>query len=83
VSPAVAAGRQHAFCVDDGAHRAGPLLIANAVRWYRRCDEFIRLRILQATAIAALVTAVWTLVYGYLEIAGLPQVNVALTHTVA
>jgi hypothetical protein len=61
----------------------GLLLIANAVRWYRRCDEFIRLRILQATAITALVTAVWTLVYGYLEIAGLPPVNVALAHTVA
>jgi hypothetical protein len=61
----------------------GLLLIANTVRWYRRCDEFIRLRILQATAITALVTAVWTMVYGYLEIAGLPQVNVSLTHTVA
>jgi hypothetical protein len=61
----------------------GLLLIASAVRSYRRCDEFIRLRILQATAVTAVVTAVWTLAYGYLEIAGLPHLNVAVTHAVA
>ena len=61
----------------------GLLLIANGVRWYRRCDEFIRQRILEATAITAVVTAVWTLAYGYLELAGLPHVSVAVTHTVA
>jgi len=61
----------------------GLLLIANGVRWYRRCDEFIRQRILEATATTAVVTAIWTLGYGYLELAGLPHVNVAVTHTIA
>jgi len=61
----------------------GVLLIANGVRWYRRCDEFIRQRVLEATAIAAVVTAIWTLGYGYLELAGLPHVSVAVTHAIA
>lgn len=61
----------------------GLLLIVNCVRWYRRSDEFIRKRILEATAITAVVTAIWTLAYGYLELAGLPHVNVAVTHTIA
>jgi hypothetical protein len=61
----------------------GLLLIVNCVRWYRRSDEFIRQRILEATAITAVVTAIWTLAYGYLELAGLPHANVAVTHTIA
>ena len=61
----------------------GLLLIANCVRWYRHCDEFIRQRILEATAITAVVTAIWTLGYGYLELAGLPHVSVAVIHTIA
>ncbi|HEV7632728.1 MAG TPA: hypothetical protein VGO41_07020 [Steroidobacteraceae bacterium] len=60
----------------------GLFLIWNGVRWYRRCDEFIRLRILQAVAVTTVVTAVWTLVYGYLELLGLPHLSVALVHTV-
>lgn len=58
----------------------GLFLIWNSVRWYRRCDEYVRLRILQATAVVAVFTAVWTLIYPYLELLGLPHLNVGLVH---
>lgn len=60
----------------------GLLLIGNSVRCYRRSDEFIRLRILQAVAVTAAVTAVWTLIYAYLELLGLPHLSVGFVHTV-
>jgi hypothetical protein len=58
----------------------GLFLIWNAVRWYSRCDEFVRLRILQSTAVVAVFTASWTLVYSYLELLGLPHLTVGTVH---
>ena len=60
----------------------GLFLIGNGVRWYRRSDEFIRMRTLQAVAVTAVVTAVWTLAYSYLELLGLPHLNVGFVHTI-
>ena len=59
----------------------GLFLIWNGVRWYHKCDEYIRLRILQAVAVVAVFTAVWTLVYAYLELLGLPSLNMGFVHT--
>jgi len=58
----------------------GLFLIWNGVRWYRRCDEFVRLRILQSVAVVAVFTAVWTLIYPYLELLGSPHLSVGLVH---
>jgi hypothetical protein len=38
-------------------------------------DEFVRLRSLQALALAGGVTAGFTLTYGFLENAGLPRIS--------
>lgn len=45
------------------------------VRQFRRMDEFIRLRTLENIAIAAAVTAGWTLTYGFLEGVGFPKLT--------
>jgi hypothetical protein len=55
----------------------GLALIGLTVRAYGRCDEFIRLRILQAAALAAIVVAVFSLVYFFLELLGLPHLSAA------
>jgi hypothetical protein len=44
-------------------------------RQFRRMDEFVRLRSLESVAIAAAVTAGWTLTYGFLENAGFPKLS--------
>jgi len=41
----------------------------------------VQREVLIAAALAALVTAVWTLVYAYLEPLGFPHVNVGFVHT--
>ncbi len=56
-------------------------MILGTVQAYRRSDEFVQREILFAAALAALVTAVWTLVYAYLEALGLPHLNVGFVHT--
>lgn len=53
----------------------GVLIIAVGVWQYRACDEYIRLRILKAATITAVITAVWTLAYSYLELVGLPKLS--------
>jgi len=53
----------------------GLALIWLTVRWYRRCDEFIRLRVLQAAAVSAVAVAVFELVYFFLELLGLPRLS--------
>jgi hypothetical protein len=53
----------------------GFLNIAIVVWLYSACDEFIRQEILKAAAITAVVTAIWTLCYSFLEIAGLPVLS--------
>jgi hypothetical protein len=60
----------------------GLMLIWAAVRGYRAGDEFVQREILLAAALAALVTAVWTLVYAYLEPLGFPHLNVGFVHTI-
>ena len=44
-------------------------------RQFRRMDEFVRLRSLESVAIAAGITAGWTLTYGFLENAGFPKLS--------
>jgi len=45
------------------------------VRQFARIDEFVRLRSLEGIAIAAAVTAGWTLTYGFLENVGFPRLS--------
>jgi hypothetical protein len=60
----------------------GLALIGLTVRAYGRCDEFIRLRILEAAALAAIVIAVCSLVYFFFELLGLPHLSAAWTSNV-
>jgi hypothetical protein len=55
----------------------GLALIWLTIRAYGRCDEFIRLRILQAAALAAIVVAVFSLIYFFFELLGLPHLSAA------
>ena len=54
-----------------------PILLAvwAIARQFRRMDEYVRLGSLEAIAIAAGVTAGWTLTYGFLEGAGFPRIS--------
>jgi hypothetical protein len=54
-----------------------PVMLAVWViaRQFRRMDEFVRLRSLESVALAAAVTAGWTLTYGFLENAGFPKLS--------
>jgi len=60
----------------------GLALVWSTVRSYRRCDEFVRQSILQAAALTALVTAVWTLAYTFLQPLGLPLLPVGMVHAI-
>jgi hypothetical protein len=55
----------------------GPFLLATwaVARQIRRGDEYCRLKVLEAIAIAAAVTAGWTFTYGFLENAGFPRLS--------
>jgi hypothetical protein len=55
----------------------GLSLIGLTLRSYRLCDEYIRLRTLQAAAIAVLVAVIFSLVYSFLELLGLPRLSAA------
>ena len=55
----------------------GLALIGLTVRAYGRCDEYIRLRILQAAALAAIAVAALSLVYFYMELVGFPHLSTA------
>jgi hypothetical protein len=59
----------------------GLLMIWRGIVNYRHCDEFLRHKILEATALSAVFTAVWTLIYAYLEPLGFPHLNVGFVHT--
>jgi len=52
-------------------------MIGLTLRSYRLCDEYIRQRTLQAAAIAVVVIAVFSLVYSFLELLGLPRLSAA------
>jgi hypothetical protein len=60
----------------------GCALIWATVSSYRRADEFVRLHILRAATLAATVTALWTLVYSFLQPLGLPLLPVGVVHAV-
>lgn len=51
------------------------LAIWAVARHFRRMDEFVRLQSLESCAIAAAVTAGWTLTYGFLEGVGYPKLS--------
>jgi len=51
------------------------LLIWAIVRGFRRTDEFVRLRSLENIAVAAAVTAGWTVSYGFMETVGFPRLS--------
>ncbi len=53
----------------------GLLIIAVAYWIFRACDEYIRLRVLRAAALAAVAVAIFSLSYSYLELAGLPKLS--------
>jgi hypothetical protein len=55
----------------------GLALIGLTLRAYRLCDEYIRLRTLHAAAMAVVVVAVFSLVYSFLELLGLPRLSAA------
>jgi hypothetical protein len=54
----------------------GLYLVWRTAHLYRRCDEYVRLHILKAAAWAAGITAAWTMVYAFLELAGLPRLSI-------
>jgi hypothetical protein len=51
------------------------LLITVIIRYFRRLDEYVRVRALENIAVAAAVTAGWTFTYGFLENAGFPHLS--------
>ena len=70
--------------LDDGLARTllllSPMIPVALVLWafmrqLKRMDEFVRLRSLQAVAIAGGITAGFSLTYGFLENAGLPRIS--------
>ena len=60
----------------------GLALIGLTIRAYGRCDEFIRMRTLEAAALSAIVMAVCSLVYFFLELLGFPHLSAAWTSNV-
>jgi hypothetical protein len=59
------------------------LLIFAVCYWlYQSCDEYIRLRILQAATLTACAVALLCLVYFLLELAGLPKLSMMWVHVV-
>jgi hypothetical protein len=70
--------------LDDGLARTllllSPMIPVALALWafmrqLKRMDEFVRLRSLQALAIAGGITAGFSLTYGFLESAGLPRLS--------
>lgn len=57
----------------------GPALLVFSVSYwlYRACDEYIRQRMLQAAAVTAVGMMLLVTVYYYLQLAGLPPLNLA------
>jgi hypothetical protein len=51
------------------------LMIGVVARYFRRVDEYIRLKFLENWAMTAAITAGWTFTYGFLENAGLPRLS--------
>lgn len=58
------------------------LLVPAIVRYFRDTDEFERRIMTESLAIAAAVTALFSVTYGFLEIAGLPHLSAWATWAV-
>jgi hypothetical protein len=54
---------------------AAILSISVAYWLYEACDEFIRIRLLRSVAVTAIIVALGTLGYFFLELTGLPRVS--------
>jgi hypothetical protein len=51
------------------------LMITAVVRYFRRVDEYLRLKILENWALTAVATALLTFTYGFLENLGFPLLS--------
>jgi hypothetical protein len=52
------------------------ILSVSVAYWlYEACDEFIRIQLLKAVAVTAIIVAVCTLGYFFLELTGFPRVS--------
>jgi uncharacterized membrane protein len=59
------------------------LLIFSVTYWiYKTCDEFIRLRTLQAATVTAMCVAVLSMIYFFLELLGFPKLSMMWIHIV-
>jgi hypothetical protein len=53
------------------------LLCVSTAYWiYQNCDEYVRLQLLKSIAVTAVVVALCTVAYFFLELAGLPRLSV-------
>lgn len=54
----------------------GAILSMAVAYWlYEACDEFVRIQLLKAVAVTAIIVAACTLGYFFLELAGFPRVS--------
>jgi uncharacterized membrane protein len=59
------------------------LLICSVTYWlYETCDEYIRLRTLQAATLTAMFVAVLSMIYFFLELLGFPRLSMMWIHIV-
>ncbi len=59
------------------------LLIFAVTYWlYQNCDEYIRLRTLQAATVTAVIIAVLSMIYFFLELLGFPRLSMMWIHIV-
>lgn len=54
------------------------LMIGAVVRYFRKVDEYMRLKILENLAMTAAATGILTFTYGYLEAVGLPRLSMTV-----
>jgi hypothetical protein len=74
LAPKFPPGLVHDLLIGSPAFPAALMLVVVA-RFYRGSDEYQRLRMLENWAITAAITFLWTFIYGLLENAGLPHLN--------
>ena len=59
------------------------LLIFAVTYWlYETCDEYVRLRTLQAATLTAMLVAVLSMIYFFLELLGFPKLSMMWIHIV-
>lgn len=60
----------------------GLLIFAVSYWLYKTCDEYIRLRTLQAATVTAVIVAVLSMIYFFLELLGFPRLSAMWIHIV-